>query len=209
MEYEELVSKLGESNFDFSIIKRKYLRNVKSNLKKIQNYVDDALFCYFKESPIFLLLDKNYSLIILFLEKKSIRTLKYPTLISFIEDIRDFYNELKEEKLDIFEVSNTTFNLSKINGGNLINAVPDYCEITFDFRTIKKEHNDLITEKVNDIAEKYKGANVINCKSCGKLIKRNSNAQIYCKECKKEKDREKDKKAAAFAQSVNAAAFVS
>ena len=87
MEYEELVSKLGESNFDFSIIKRKYLRNVKSNLKKIQNYVDDALFCYFKESPIFLLLDKNYSLIILFLEKKSIRTLKYPTLISFIEDM--------------------------------------------------------------------------------------------------------------------------
>ena len=55
MEYEELVSKLGESNFDFSIIKRKYLRNVKSNLKKIQNYVDDALFCYFKESPVFLL----------------------------------------------------------------------------------------------------------------------------------------------------------
>lgn len=76
--------------------------------------------------------------------------------ISFIQDIRDFYNELKEEKLDIFEVSNTTFNLSKINGGNLINAVPDYCEITFDFRTIKKEHNDLIIEKVNDIAEKYK-----------------------------------------------------
>ena len=87
MEYEELVSKLGESNFDFSIIKRKYLRNVKSNLKKIQNYVDDALFCYFKESPVFLLLDKNYSLIILFLEKKSIRTLKHPTLISFIEDM--------------------------------------------------------------------------------------------------------------------------
>lgn len=42
--------------------------------------------------------------------------------------------------------------------------------------------------------EKYKGANVINCKSCGKLIKRNSNAQIYCKECKKEKDREKVRK---------------
>lgn len=87
MEYEELVSKLGKSNFDFSIIKRKYLRNVKSNLKKIQTYVDDALFCYFKKSPVFLLLDKNYSLVILFLEKKSIRTLKHPTLISFIEDM--------------------------------------------------------------------------------------------------------------------------
>lgn len=87
MEYEELVSKLGESNFDFSIIKRKYLRNVKSNLKKIQNYVDDAIFCHFDRSTVFLLLDKNYSLIILFLEKKNIRTLKHPTLISFIEDI--------------------------------------------------------------------------------------------------------------------------
>ena len=42
--------------------------------------------------------------------------------------------------------------------------------------------------------EKYCGENVVNCKNCKKLIKRNSNAQIYCKECKKEKDREKVKK---------------
>lgn len=42
--------------------------------------------------------------------------------------------------------------------------------------------------------EKFKGENIINCKKCGKLIKRNSNAQIYCKECKKEKDKEKVKR---------------
>lgn len=42
--------------------------------------------------------------------------------------------------------------------------------------------------------ERYCGENVVNCKNCNKLIKRNSNAQIYCKECKKEKDREKVKK---------------
>ena len=41
MEYEELVSKLGKSNFD-SIIKRKYLRNVKSNLKKIEEGLKQA-----------------------------------------------------------------------------------------------------------------------------------------------------------------------
>lgn len=39
--------------------------------------------------------------------------------------------------------------------------------------------------------EKYLGENVIKCKNCGKLIKRNSNAQIYCKDCKKERDLEK------------------
>lgn len=42
--------------------------------------------------------------------------------------------------------------------------------------------------------EKFKGENIINCKKCGRLIKRNSNAQIYCKECKKEKDKEKVKR---------------
>lgn len=39
--------------------------------------------------------------------------------------------------------------------------------------------------------EKYLGADIINCKKCNKLIKRNSNAQIYCKDCKKDKDKEK------------------
>lgn len=60
--------------------------------------------------------------------------------------------------------------------------------------------NSKVVIEINDYREliyyyeRYLGENVINCKMCNKLIKRNSNAQIYCKDCKKEKDKEKVKK---------------
>ena len=33
--------------------------------------------------------------------------------------------------------------------------VPDNCELTFDFRTIKKEQHKLINDKLNELSKKY------------------------------------------------------
>lgn len=72
-----------------------------------------------------------------------------------ITEIRNFASQISKESVSIYEVPFTTFNLSKITGGNEINKVPDSCEITFDFRTIKKEHNIKIREQILSLATKY------------------------------------------------------
>lgn len=75
--------------------------------------------------------------------------------ISFIEEVKNFSKELEKEKVSIYDVSYTTFNLSRVWGGEEINKVPDYCEVTFDFRTIKRTHNIKIKEKVDLLVKKY------------------------------------------------------
>lgn len=77
----------------------------------------------------------------------------------------------KETRTDLFYI----VNLPKNDDSEIMIKISDYRDFILNY-------------------EKYKGMNVIKCKMCGKLIKRNSNAQIYCKDCKKEKDREKVKK---------------
>lgn len=65
---------------------------------------------------------------------------------------------------------------------------------------LPKEDSSKVVIEINDYRdfilyyERYKGENIINCKKCGRLIKKNSNAQLYCKECKKENDKEKVKR---------------
>lgn len=83
--------------------------------------------------------------------------------LDFIKELKAFASKLRKEKLSLYEVPYTTFNLSKINGGNEINKVPDTCEITFDFRTITKEHNKKILDKIEKLTKKYQGkANILN-----------------------------------------------
>ena len=77
----------------------------------------------------------------------------------------------KETRTDLFYI----VNLPKNDSSDVLITINDYRDFILNY-------------------EKYKGENVVNCKRCGKLIKRNSNAQIYCKDCKKERDREKVKK---------------
>ena len=81
--------------------------------------------------------------------------------LDFIKELKAFANELKKEQLSLYEVPYTTFNLSKINGGNEINKVPDTCEITIDFRTITKDHNERIIDKISVLTEKYQAKNNI------------------------------------------------
>lgn len=77
--------------------------------------------------------------------------------MDFIKELQKFQQELAKEILSLYEVPHTTFNLSKISGGNEINKVPDTCEVTFDFRTITKKHNDRIIKTITILSQKYQG----------------------------------------------------
>ena len=74
----------------------------------------------------------------------------------FTKELLNFYKGLKEDKNPLFEIPYTTLNISKIDGGKNINSVPDNCELTFDFRTIKKEHHELIINFLELLCNKYK-----------------------------------------------------
>ncbi len=83
--------------------------------------------------------------------------------VSFINELSKFYNELKEEKNNLFEVSYTTMNIAKVNGGDAINKIPESCSIEFDFRTINEDHHDKIKNKINRLSGKYNCSyNIIN-----------------------------------------------
>lgn len=78
--------------------------------------------------------------------------------IGLLNELKKFYNELKEDKSSNFEIGYTTMNIGKIEGGKSINIVPNNCEVLVDFRVIKKEHSDLILNRIENLIEKYKGS---------------------------------------------------
>ena len=73
----------------------------------------------------------------------------------FIKDLNRFFNKLKADNNNTFEIPFTTMNIATINGGNVINIVPNKCELTFDFRTVKEEHHELIRKKIKKLCKKY------------------------------------------------------
>lgn len=75
--------------------------------------------------------------------------------IEYLTELKDFYNELKKDKNDSFETCYTTMNIGKIDGGKAINIVPNTCEVLLDFRIVKKEHTDLILNKIKSLTRKY------------------------------------------------------
>ena len=77
--------------------------------------------------------------------------------IEFINELKIFYNQLKEDKSDVFEIGYTTMNIGKIDGGKSINIVPNSCKVLIDFRIIKDEHINLILNKINELTQNYKG----------------------------------------------------
>ncbi len=79
--------------------------------------------------------------------------------VSFINELNEFYQDKIKTILDQnFEISYTTMNIGKINGGSAINSVPEECEILVDFRTINKEVEKLITKKIEMLREKYEAS---------------------------------------------------
>lgn len=86
--------------------------------------------------------------------------------ISFINELNEFYiNEIQKIKDLNFEIPYTTMNIGKINGGTEINSVPDFCEFLLDFRTINKEIESKIEEKIEVLQKKY----VANIKKLNKI----------------------------------------
>ena len=79
--------------------------------------------------------------------------------VDFINKLKDYYNELKEEKIDS---KYATMNIGVINGGRSMNIVPDNCEVQIDFRTISKDQNEKIIKKVNELVNNKATCKIIN-----------------------------------------------
>ena len=99
--------------------------------------------------------------------------------IDFINELNNFYKEIKLEKNEVFEVPYTTMNIGKISGGTEINSVPDYCEFVLDFRTINKEEEKKIIEKMNELQIKY-NANVIELNRISAFMNSNKYSNKTC-----------------------------
>ena len=75
--------------------------------------------------------------------------------ISFIDELSNINKTLTCVKDCIYETPETTFNLGKINGGDAINKVPDYCQISFDYRTVDDRQNEKIITEISKLVKKY------------------------------------------------------
>ena len=72
--------------------------------------------------------------------------------INFINKLKIFYNELRKETIDS---KYATMNIGVINGGRSINIVADSCEVLIDFRTISKDQNEMIINKIEELIIDY------------------------------------------------------
>lgn len=78
--------------------------------------------------------------------------------INFFNEINKYYEEnIKEDKEELFPVAETTFTLTKMEGGDIKNALPESTTILIDSRISKREHLDILKEKLEEIAKKYDG----------------------------------------------------
>lgn len=77
--------------------------------------------------------------------------------LKFINELNIFYQKLKNERNNAFEIPYTTMNIGKITGGKSINIVPSSCEVLIDFRIIDNKHITLILNKIEELSKKYKG----------------------------------------------------
>jgi len=75
--------------------------------------------------------------------------------INFINELKEYYEELKKDIVDDFDIPYTTMNVGMINGGETVNSVPGKCEVTIDFRVAKEEQLKTIIEKIEILLKKY------------------------------------------------------
>ncbi len=79
--------------------------------------------------------------------------------VDFINKLKDYFNELRKKTIDL---KYATMNIGIINGGRSMNIVPDNCEVQIDFRTISKNQNEKIIEKVNELINNKATCEIIN-----------------------------------------------
>lgn len=70
--------------------------------------------------------------------------------IDFINNLQKYYKKLKRETV---AGKTLTMNIGVINGGRSINIVPDNCELLVDFRTISKNQNKKIINKIKKMLD--------------------------------------------------------
>lgn len=85
--------------------------------------------------------------------------------VKFLTELDEFYKkEIKIFKENNFEIPYTTMNVGTINGGSAKNSVSASCNVTIDFRIAKKEHIDIIKEKIEKLSNIYNyKVNIIEC----------------------------------------------
>lgn len=77
--------------------------------------------------------------------------------IKFLNELEIFYSEkIKKDLNNNYEISYTTMNIGTINGGSGKNSIAANCNVTLEFRMVDKRHVDLIKQKLESLAEKYK-----------------------------------------------------
>lgn len=68
--------------------------------------------------------------------------------IDFINELNNYYTDLKKE---IINNNSLTMNIGKINGGRYSNIVADTCEVSIDFRTVSKNQNKEIINRIKSL----------------------------------------------------------
>ena len=77
--------------------------------------------------------------------------------VKFLYKLDKFYNnKIKIEEEKAYSIPYTTMNVGIINGGTAINSISPFCKVTIDFRIIKKNHINLINNKIIELAKIYK-----------------------------------------------------
>lgn len=69
----------------------------------------------------------------------------------FIDKLNQYFLNLQTKQNKIFAIPFATVNVAKIFGGDLINRIPDYCCLEFEYRTIKKEQGIQIYQDILEI----------------------------------------------------------
>lgn len=73
----------------------------------------------------------------------------------YINELEKYFETLKLEKNNNFDIPFTTMNIAKIIGGNAINIVPDKVELLYDFRTVFPRQNKEILKFITSLSQKY------------------------------------------------------
>lgn len=78
--------------------------------------------------------------------------------INFFNEMNKYYlDNIYMDKEELFPVAETTFTLTKMEGGDIKNAVPEHTVLLIDSRISKKEHLDMLKVKVEEVAKKHGG----------------------------------------------------
>ena len=78
--------------------------------------------------------------------------------INFFNEMNKYYlDNIYMDKEELFPVPETTFTLTKMEGGDIKNGVPEHTTLLIDSRISKKEHLDILKEKLEETAKKYGG----------------------------------------------------